>query len=437
MGERVTTNPNGTTGWRRFAHPFIIIPTVAVLVVGGWFLFFRSSGSSAKASTTTRQLVNVTSGSLQQTVSAQGTIAALASQSLSFASSGVVTSVNVQTGSKVTTGQVLATLDATSLEASVSQARATLAQAEAKLSDDIAAGASTAQVNADRTSVATANDTLTNALNALSGASLVAGFDGVVTSVNISVGQQLGSSGAGGTSLTGSSSGTGNSSANVGAGNSTTANRASSSSSSSTSASGQINLTTSGAFQVSLGIGSSDISKIKVGQSVKLTVTTSSGGTSGRGQTSTTVATSGSTSAATATGVVSTVGSVASATSGVATFPVVVVFKGDATQFFVGASVIADIVISSTGEVLQLPVRAITTNSDGTTTVQLSKNGSLTDMTRTVVTTGTVSNGMVEIVSGVKKGDQVVVDTTITSSTASTTSTIRTAGAGRTQGSGG
>lgn len=425
----------GTSGWKRFAHPFVVVPTVAVLALGVWFLFFRSSGSTAKSSTTTRQLVNVTSGPMQQTVSAQGTIAALASQSLSFTSSGVVTAVNVQAGSKVTAGQVLATLDSTTLKATVSQAEASLAQAQAKLSDDTDAGASDAQLNADRTSVATATDTLANAQTALAGASLVAGFDGVVTSVNLTVGQQLGSGGSGGTSMTGSTSGSGTSSANVGAGNSTTANRNPTSGSTSSS-SGQINLTTSGAFQVSLGIGSSDISRIKVGQSVKLTVTTSSNSSTGRGQVSTTIASSVSTSAATATGAVSSVGSVASASSGVATFPVVVVFKGDPTQFFVGASVIADIVVNSTPEVLQLPVRAISTSSDGTTTVQLSRNGSLTDTTRTVVTTGTVANGMVEIASGLKKGEQVVVDTVITNSTASTTSTTRAFGT-RTQGSGG
>ena len=271
----MSSTASGAPGWRRFLHPFIILPTIAILAIGIWFLFFRSSGTTKSSSTSTKQLVNVTSGALQQTVSAQGTIAALATQSVSFSSSGVVTAVNVQSGSTVKVGDILATLDATTLAAGVSQAEANLAQAQAKLSDDTAAGASTAQLNADSTSVATATDTLTNAKTALAGASLVATIDGVVTSVNLTVGQQLGSTGSGGTSMTGSNSGSGGSSASVGAGNSTTANRQGTSNSSSTSSSGQINIQTSGAFQVSLSIGSSDISKIAVGQTANLAVTTS------------------------------------------------------------------------------------------------------------------------------------------------------------------
>lgn len=431
----MTTRTGGAPGWRRFLHPFVVVPAVALVAFGVWFLLLRSSGSSDPSSTTTRQLVNVTTGPLQQTVSAQGTIAALATQSLNFASSGEVTAVNVQAGSSVRAGDVLATLDPTALLAAEAQAEAALAQAEARLADDTAAGASEAQLNADRTAVATATDALTNARAALAGATLVASIDGIVSAVNISVGELLGASATGGTALTGSSSGSGGSSATVGGGNSTTANRQGTTSGSTTAGSAaQITIQTTGAYQVSLAIGSSDISKIAVGQNVNLTVTTSTNQSGGRGQTSTTARSTTTATAATATGTVSSVGSVATATSGVATFPVVVVFRADPTQFFVGGSVIADIVINSTGDVLQLPVRAVTVAPDGTSTVQLSRNGSLTATVTTVVTTGTVASGMVEIRSGLRKGDQVVVTTTITNSTATT---VNRSGATRTQGSGG
>jgi multidrug efflux pump subunit AcrA (membrane-fusion protein) len=398
------------------------MPVVALVAIGVWWFGFHSSGSSnsTNGSIVAPQLVAVTSGTLNSTVSAQGTIAALATDSLSFTSSGKVTSVNVKAGDTVTAGKVLATIDSASLQASVSSAQASLAQAQAKYSDDSDAGVSNQQLAADAATVTTASDALSNAQTALAGASLVADFDGVVASVNITVGQQLGSSGAGATSVSGSGSGTGNSSANVGSGTATSnqnrggASAAASTSSSSSSSGGQINITTSGAYKVDLAVSSADISKIVVGQTATLTVTTSSNssGFGGRNQATTNstrpATTSGTTSAATAQGTVTSVGAVASASSGVATFPVTVAFKADPTQFFVGGSVIADIVTSTTGTVVMVPVRAVTSAQDGTRTVQLSTDGTI-DHTKTVtVTTGTTSNGMIEIRSGLQVGDKVV-----------------------------
>ena len=55
---------------------------------------------------------------------------------LSFGASGTVTAVNVAAGDKVTTGQVLATIDSASLESDVESAESDLADAEATLADD-------------------------------------------------------------------------------------------------------------------------------------------------------------------------------------------------------------------------------------------------------------------------------------------------------------
>ena len=406
--------------WRRLLHPFLIMPVVALIAIGVWWFGFHSSGSSktSTGSIVAPQLVAVTSGTLNATVSAQGTIAALATDALSFTSSGKVTSVNVKAGDSVTAGEVLATIDSASLQASVSSAQASLAQAQAKLSDDTDAGASSQQLAADAAGVTTASDSLSNATTALAGASLIADFDGVVASVNITVGQQLGSSGAGATSVSGSGSGSGNSSANVGTGTATSnqgrAGATASTGTSTTSSSGQINVTTSGIYKVDLAVSSADISKIALGQASTLTVTTASSasGFGGRTQATTNTtraATSGqTTSAATAQGTVTAVGAVASASSGVATFPVTVAFKADPTQFFVGGSVIADIVTSTTGTVVLVPVRAITTAQDGTRTAELSTDGTINHTKTVTVTTGTTSNGMIEIKSGLQVGDKVV-----------------------------
>jgi multidrug efflux pump subunit AcrA (membrane-fusion protein) len=93
----------------------------------------------------------------------------------------------------------------------------------------------------------------------------------------------------------------------------------------------------------------------------------------------------------------------------VATVPVTVAFSGDATKFFVGGTVTAQIVTAQTGDVVQVPARAVTTDSDGTSTVTVSLDGSTTSTRDVTVTTGTTSGGQVEITSGLTGDEQVVI----------------------------
>jgi multidrug efflux pump subunit AcrA (membrane-fusion protein) len=58
---------------------------------------------------------------------------------------------------------------------------------------------------------------------------------------------------------------------------------------------------------------------------------------------------------------------------------------------------------------VQVPAQAVTTASDGTTTVLVSTDGSTTNTKDRTVTTGITSNGMIEIKSGLTAGEQVVV----------------------------
>ena len=429
----MTTSSTGpySSGWRRLLHPAVVMPVVAVLVIGVWWTFFRSSGSKSTrgAAAISDQVVDVTFGPIAQTVSAQGTIAAVATDALSFGASGTVTAVNVKAGDTVKAGQVLATLDSPTLVAAVDTAKASLAQAEAKLSDDTAAGASAAQLTADQAQVTTATDSLASAEAAAKGTSLAANFDGVVTSVNLVVGQVLGSSGAGGTSLTGSGTGSGSSNANVGAGTATNAQNRQQTGTSSTTSTGQINVQTTGIYKVDVPITSADISKVAVDQNATLAITTSTVSTQTFGgrqqQTTTTVAAAANTQStatgATTKGKVTSVGAVASASTGVATFPVTVLFTGDPTKFYVGASVIATITVSSTADVLSVPTRAVTTAADGSSTVELSVDGSTTNTKVVSVTTGTSGGGQIEIRAGLKRGDKVVVPGLVITPTTSTT----------------
>ena len=89
----------------------------------------RPAATSAQSSTAT-----VTRGSLQATIAGAGTIAARAQVTVQFQNSGQIKAINVKAGDKVKTGQALAMLDATDLEAALASAQAGVDSAQAKLS---------------------------------------------------------------------------------------------------------------------------------------------------------------------------------------------------------------------------------------------------------------------------------------------------------------
>jgi len=405
--------PHERAPWHRRRATWIAV--VVVVALGVWWFGFRSDGSSNSAAVSTEnQLVTVTRGDLANTVSAVGTVAAAQTDNLSFTQAGTVTAVNVAAGDTVKAGQVLATMDSAALQASVASAESTLANAQAKLSDDQASGASAAQLSADQTSIQTATDTLTNAQNALAGAQLVATFDGTVASMNLTVGEQLGSGGSGATSGTGSSSGTGRSSSQLGSSNNGIGGNGSSSSSSSP----QIQVVSRGQFTVSLPVSSADIANVANGASVTLTVTSSSanraggfgpfGGGGFLGQVQAGGTASGSTGATTP-GKVTNVSKVATTSSGVAQYPVTVSFTDNSGNFYIGATVSGAIATQVRPNVIQVPVRAVTTNN-GVSTVVVATKGKLDGPTAVrTVQTGATANGMVEITSGLKEGEQVLV----------------------------
>jgi multidrug efflux pump subunit AcrA (membrane-fusion protein) len=405
--------------------PWVVMPLVAALVFGGWFAFVRNDGSSSSpnaAATTTPRTVEATVGTLARTVSADGTVAAAETDDLSFTSAGTVTAVNVKAGQTVKKGQVLATIDSAALESSVAEAESNVADAQATLSDDTDADASDEQLAADESALTTAQDALSNAQEALGGAKLVSTFDGTVASVGIAVGDELSSNGAGGTDQTGTDSGSGNTADDLGSGSNLPSGN-NSNGNSSNSSSAQIQVVSSGKFTVDLGLDSSDIANVKLGQVASITVSTASstgrngfpGGFRqfGFGNASANANSSGSTTTTTtpvadssgAKGIVTEVGSVADASSGVASYPVTVAFNDTTGTYHVGANVTVAITYAEVKDAVQVPSFAVSTSTDGTSTVTVLASGK--EQTRTV-TTGLTSGAMVQITSGLKAGEQVV-----------------------------
>lgn len=426
---------------RKVSGPWLVLP-LAVVVGGGTWFVTRSDGDASADEAPTEQVVEVTRGSMSQTVSAEGTVAAADTEDLSFTAAGTVTAVEVEAGDTVAAGDVLATIDSSELEADVATAEAQVAEAEAQLADDQDAGASDTQIAADESSLAAAQEQLTSAQEALEGASLVATIDGTVSAVDLTVGEELGSSGTSGTDQTGSDTGTGDSSGSLGDDSSSEGSTEDSDSSSSSS-SPHIQIVSTGSYEVELGVDATQVDLLEAGQEASITTSTSSsttgafpgggnfpgggvvpGGAQQSGdedeaatdesESETADSDRGATAAGPggaqdtgAEGEVSDVGAVADASSGVATYPVTVAFETDDEDFVVGTNVTVEITYEEVEDVLQVSAQAVTTAEDGTSTVEVRTDDGDTETREVEV--GTTSGGMVEITSGLEEGEQVVI----------------------------
>ena len=425
---------------------------VATAAIAGWFPFAKDdSAADAATAAGTSQLVTVSEGSIAETVSAESTVAAAETESLSFSSSGTVSEVLVKAGDVVTVGQVLARVDSASLRADVADAQASVAELQAQIDnysielweyrddhddeddeyddgDVIEDQITSAQARLD-----VANDTLADAQEALGGADLTASIAGTVASVDLTVGEQLGSDGTGGTTMTGSGTNSGNSNGSIGSGSTGLPGATTSADGESTA---QIEIVSTGRYQVELSLDSTDIANVAVGQQVSITEATSSssglpgggafpggggfpgggrGGFPGAGQTDQDeegedTGPEAVAGGASATGTVTEVSSIADASSGVPSYSVIVQFTDDAGDFYIGTSVIAEITTSNRDGVLLVPSLAVT-SANGASTVQVAVDGTLDGRLETrPVTTGETSGNQIEITSGLSVGEQVVVE---------------------------
>lgn len=128
---------------RLLSKPFIIGAVVVVIAAGaGAFLLTRGDPA-----TVTYRTGVATLGTVTQTVSLSGNLAPDGDTVLDFEGAGKVTAVNVQPGQTVTAGEVLATQDPSTVDASLTQAEATLSSAQANLTqaDGATSGSSLTQ----------------------------------------------------------------------------------------------------------------------------------------------------------------------------------------------------------------------------------------------------------------------------------------------------
>ncbi len=436
-------------------RPGIAIAVVTVVAAVGGVAWWSVRRSGSTATTSIERVVEVTSGPLRQSVTASGTLKPANTADLNFAVPGKVTAVNASAAQKVTKGDALATVDSAALQSAVAQAQATVDTAQAKLSTDTTNGATAAQLDADSANVTANQSSLASAQAALAGATLASPIDGTVASVNLTVGQQLGGSGSSASSLTGSSTGSGQTRASASAnsasggagGGGANASAAGSTSAASPAAAAQIQVISTDSYVVDLGVDDTQIGRIAAGQQASVTLSSSpvgnggggfggggggfggaraaaagAGGATGQGNSggqdgATTPSQAptgpgGGAPATAATGTVTSVGVIATSTSGVATFPVEVTVAGNPSGFHAGATASVAITYQELPDVVQVPAAAVT-RSNGQSTVTVSAGG--TRSSRSVVT-GITAGGQVQVTSGLAPGDQVIISVPVAGS---------------------
>ncbi|WP_418058572.1 efflux RND transporter periplasmic adaptor subunit [Pimelobacter simplex] len=338
----------------------LVLLVVLSAGVGSWLLLRDDSPAAAAPTTAT-----VATQTLQQTVSASGTVAAARTDELGFDASGTVTHVYVEPGAKVRKGQRLAAIDDDVLQAELSAARSALSAARTARSEHVSDGASDVQLAADDAAVLAAESSLAQAEDAAADAVLRATAKGTVTAVGLAVGDTVGGSA--------SPSGGGSSDSGTGGSGSDTAT---------------ITVVSSGRFVVEATVASGDVGKLKKGLQATLTV-------SGIDEP--------------VYGTVSEVGLVAEAdANGAAAFPVTIEVTDQRDDLFGGTSADISIVVSSRADVLTVDSRAVRTDGDQTY-VEKVTDPATGATTRTDVELGETSGLVTEVVSGLQAGDVVSV----------------------------
>ncbi|MEW6029017.1 MAG: efflux RND transporter periplasmic adaptor subunit [Chloroflexota bacterium] len=123
------------------------------------------------------------------TVTASGEVVPLQHVRLSFPLTGIVKSVEVQEGDRVTAGQPLVALDTTILEAKVAEAEAAVATAETQVRYLRRVGSGQEQLDSAQASVDRAVALLASAKATLAQATLTAPMDGMVAALDIAPGE--------------------------------------------------------------------------------------------------------------------------------------------------------------------------------------------------------------------------------------------------------
>ncbi|MFI9591983.1 efflux RND transporter periplasmic adaptor subunit [Nonomuraea sp. NPDC052265] len=331
---------------------------LGVLLLGGAALAYVQLGTDRAAGETAVRTVSASRGSVTASVSASGAVASSKTRALSFGTSGTVERIYVKAGDKVDKGDILARLDDSAAQESLSAAKATYRSA-------IDEGTGTAALYA---SYVKARNAYREAERTVAATVLRAPFKGTVTAVNGSVG--------------GTASGSGGSGSGSGSGQSQSQGQ---SQSGGTGSGGFVDLADTGRLQLVGTFTESDVGKLKQGQKATVTFDALPG--------------------VTADGKVTQIQPVASTSNNVVQYPVTVTFAKVPAQVRLGQTATVQVVVGKADDVVTVPSTAVSTSGGQTTVTLLRGDGS---QVRTPVEVGVQGTALTEIRSGVSEGDRLV-----------------------------
>lgn len=347
-------------GTRRWVRVLVVALAVAAVATGTWWFTLRDASSAAAEEPVTRT-VTASLTTMEKTVDGTGTLTPAVQEDVSFAVSGTVTSVAVAQGQTVTAGQTLATVDTLRLDADLLAAKATLATAQARLDDaqdaDDGTSTSDAQIASAQAQVEVAQAQVDDAQAALADATLVAPVGGLLTAVNLEVGDAV--AGGGDTGATSPQGGD-------------------------TTSTAQFTIVGTDAWQVEIGVSDADVALVEVGDQAELTVDGADG---------------------TVFGTVASVGLLSTSEDGVPSYPVTIDVTGDQDGLHDGVSADVSIVYERRTDVLTVPSMAVSTVDGQTVVTKVQADGTQVE---TPVTTGETSDNLTEITDGLAEGDSVV-----------------------------
>ena len=402
----------------KLSRPVVVNSTLAAVILAAAVgVYFVANPIAAVGSTETTQLTGtVQAGTVSSTITASGSIAAVREVSASFAVTGTIASINVALGTTITAGDPLGTVGSDDLvelrtEAynDLADAQSDYADAVSSLSDansDLSTAESTTttsqsgevtaadtsqaeqavssaedQVDTAQDKVDTAADAVATAESNVNNTTLLSPITGLVVAINSAVGDTTSgssSSSAGGTDAT-------------------------------TTSTGFVTIADVSSYSMTANIAEADIASVAVGQAVSVNFPALDD--------------------ATATAVVSAVSPVATASNSVVTYATTITLTEVPDGLRLGQTAEASITtVASAAESLYVPTAAITTATDGTSTVDVI--GEDDEVTTTTVELGVVGDQGTEVTSGLTEGQSVSLGEVAASTTEDTGTTTEQGGFG-------
>jgi membrane fusion protein, macrolide-specific efflux system len=378
----------------KLSRPAIVNIVLAVLIIVAVIgvLFIVHPFSTSAASSATQLTGTVQQGTVSSTITATGAISPKKEVSASFVESGTISSVSVSLGENVAKGQTIAKLKTSDLNSALADANTKLYRAFSSLQDaqetydtakaaaekdstkDSAKDSAKSQVSSAEDNVDSARSAATTAQENVDHATLHAPISGLVIAVNATAGS---AASAGSTSET---------------------------SSSSTTTSGVVTIADDSKYVVTASIAEADIASVKVGQAASITFPAVTN--------------------LTATAKVTAIAPTATSSNSVVSYATTITLDKIPDGLRLGQTAeVAITTASSDANSLYVPTAAVTTASDGTSTVKVIASGKTTTVT---VQTGVVGDSGTEITSGLKAGQTIVLGTVAATTTTGTTGTTGT-----------